>query len=382
MARKATRAAQGSGTIRQRPDGRWEARYTVGRDPGTGKQIQRSVYGATQKEVRQKLQRAAVELDEGTYTPPSQLTVKQWLEIWLNEYNKDIKPSSLALYRQYVRLHIAPALASIKLAKLSPHLIQSTYNKMLDDGASPATVRYIHRVLHKALEQASAIGYIKNNPADSCKLPRVEKAEISPLTDEETRAFLSASKGSPYACFFHVALLTGMRLGELMGLPWDNVDFEAQTILVDRQLMPSNSEVKGFHIGPPKGDKSRLISPPPDVFSLLQAHRRKQLQQKLMVGQYWKGNEFGDLVFRNDFGDYFRNTTIRAAFRRYSPNHRFHDLRHTAAVNALRAGLNPKAVSDFLGHTSVSFTLDTYCCFAQDMQKDGASLIQKFYQNL
>ena len=104
MARKATRAAQGGGTIRQRPDGRWEARYTVGRDPGTGKQIQRSVYGATQKEVRQKLQRAAVELDEGTYTPPSKTTVSQWLNTWVTEYTNTVKPSTAQGYRKTVRV--------------------------------------------------------------------------------------------------------------------------------------------------------------------------------------------------------------------------------------------------------------------------------------
>lgn len=380
MARKATRAAQGSGTIRQRPDGRWEARYTVGRDPGTGKQIQRSVYGATQKEVRQKLQRAAVELDEGTYTPPSQLTVKQWLEIWLEEYTRSLKSSSVANYRRYARLHIMPTIGTVKLNQLSPHLIQRAYNGMLEAGKSAATVSYTHRVLHRALEQAKALGYIKHNPAHPCELPRAEPTKITPLTDDEARAFLTAAAASPYACFFRVALLTGMRLSELLGLPWDNVDFARQTILVDRQLQQPNTEAPGYQISPPKTDKPRIISPAPEVFSLLQTHRRDQLEQRIAAGSLWREQGLGDLVFRNAMGGHYCHHTIHMAFKQCISGHRFHDLRHTAAVNALRAGLNPKTVSDLLGHSSVAFTLDVYCSFARDMQREGAALMQNFYQ--
>lgn len=121
MARKSTRAAQGSGTIRQRPDGRWEARFTVGRDPGTGKQIQRSVYGSTQKEVRQKLAQAVAEVDNGTYQAPSKMTVGQWLDIWQKDYLGGVKPFTAQGYEKNVRVYIKPALGAIKLDALNAH---------------------------------------------------------------------------------------------------------------------------------------------------------------------------------------------------------------------------------------------------------------------
>lgn len=119
-----TRAAQGAGTIRQRKDGRWEARYTVGRDPGTGKQVQKSIYGATEKEVLKKLQQVSVDIENGTYTEPSRMTVGQWLDIWLAEYNKEVKPRTLNLYKGQCSHRIKPGLGAVKLSALKPHIIQ------------------------------------------------------------------------------------------------------------------------------------------------------------------------------------------------------------------------------------------------------------------
>ena len=124
MPRKSTRNAQGGGTIRQRPDGRWEGRVTLGRDPGTGKQVQKSIYGATQREVRQKMQKMLVELDEGVYIEPSKLTVKAWLDTWLAEYNGDVKPATIVSYRQHIQNHIVPALGAVKLSALTPSAVQ------------------------------------------------------------------------------------------------------------------------------------------------------------------------------------------------------------------------------------------------------------------
>lgn len=128
MPRKSnTRSAQGSGTIRQRKDGRWEARYTVGRDPGTGKQVQRSVYGATQQEVRKKLAQLTTALDNGTYKEPCKMTVGQWLDIWMEDYMGGVKPSTAFLYGEQIRLHIRPALGAIKLEALNTHTVQGLY---------------------------------------------------------------------------------------------------------------------------------------------------------------------------------------------------------------------------------------------------------------
>ena len=160
MARKSnTRVAQGAGTIRLRKDGRWEARYTVGRDPGTGKQIQRSVYGATQQEVRKKLAQLTTALDNGTYKEPCKMTVGQWLDIWTADYMGGVKPSTAFLYGEQIRLYIKPALGAVKLEALNTHTIQGFYNGLSIEreggkALSPKSVKNIHGILHNAHKQA------------------------------------------------------------------------------------------------------------------------------------------------------------------------------------------------------------------------------------
>lgn len=177
MARKSnTRGAQGAGTIRQRKDGRWEARYTVGRDPGTRKQIQRSVYGATQQEVRKKLAQLTTAIDSGTYKEPCKMTVGQWLDIWMANYMGGVKPSTAFLYGEQIRLYIKPALGAVKLEALNTHTIQGFYNGLSIEreggkALSPKSVKNIHGILHKALQQAVAVGYIRFNPADASLSP-------------------------------------------------------------------------------------------------------------------------------------------------------------------------------------------------------------------
>jgi integrase len=184
MARK---AASGSGTIRKKTVTRngkeytfWEARYTAGYDPGTGKQIQRSISGKTQKEVALKLKAATAALDTGTYTAPSKMTVGEWMDIWAKDYLGGVKPYTVASYKGTIKNHIKPALGASRLESLNAHTIQSFYNSLGSErdgkpALSPKTVKNIHGVLHKALQQAVMIGYIRFNPSDACTLPRILK---------------------------------------------------------------------------------------------------------------------------------------------------------------------------------------------------------------
>ena len=159
MTTKATKNAKGGGTIRKRSDGRWEARYTLGIDPKTGKQIQKSVYGKTQKEVRQKLTAITAEIDDGTYQEPCRMTLNEWLDIWLRDYLTGVKPSTSYLYQRQAKLYIRPALGSVRLDRLEPHTIQRFYNSLHEerDGKPPLSaksIKNIHGILHKALQQA------------------------------------------------------------------------------------------------------------------------------------------------------------------------------------------------------------------------------------
>ena len=239
-----TKGAKGGGTIRQRPDGRWEARYTLGIDPGTGKQIQKSVYGKTQKEVRQKLTAITAEIDDGTYQEPCKMTVNEWLDIWLKDYQIGVKDSTAYLYERQAKLYLRPALGNIPLETLKAHTIQRLYNSFSQEhdgqpALSAKTIKNIHGVLHKALQQAVLLNYIRYNPTTACVLPKIVKKEIHPLTDQQAAQLLNLLKGSKYEIPLTVDLFTGLREGELLGLMWNCVDFEKGTILVNKQLRRS-----------------------------------------------------------------------------------------------------------------------------------------------
>ena len=169
--------AKGSGTIRKKTVTRngkeytyWEARVTTGRDPGTGKQIQRSFTGKTQKEVREKMQEAAVAVNEGTYTAPQRLTVGQWADIWQRDYTGGLKPATVAVYRNNLNNHIKPALGAVRLADLHPHTVQSFINGLAP--LSPSSIRLAYKNLHAVLQKAVELEYIPRNPADRCVLPK------------------------------------------------------------------------------------------------------------------------------------------------------------------------------------------------------------------
>ena len=219
------RSPAGCGTIRKKVVQRggkeyvyWEARYSNGFDPGTGKQIQKSISGKTQKEVAQKLKAVTAAIDEGTYVAPCKMTVGQWLDIWTAEYLGAIKPRTVNHYQGVVNYRIKPGLGAVKLDALNPHTIQSYYNSLSKEGRAPKTIRNLHGILHKALQQAVSNSYIKSNPADSCILPRAVRKELKPLDEGMISSFLKAIQGHQFEELFTVTLFTGMREGEALGL--------------------------------------------------------------------------------------------------------------------------------------------------------------------
>lgn len=207
----------------------------LGRDPGTGKQKRRSVYGDTQQEVRKKLAELTQDRDDGLYVDPSLLTVGQWFDVWSKQYLLNVRSSTRDLYEQEIRLYIKPNLGAVKISKLNGADIQAVY-KRLSDNLSPKSVKNIHGILHKGLEQAVKNGIIKVNPSDSCELPKMERKEIKPLDESQQKAFLKAINGHVHEDLYKVALFTGIREGEILGLMWSRIDFKAGTITIDQQL--------------------------------------------------------------------------------------------------------------------------------------------------
>lgn len=389
MARKQTRNAQGGGSIRQRADGLWEARYTAGRNPGTGKQIQKSVYGKTQKEVREKLQKVCTELNEGTYIEPSKMTVGQWLDIWSTEYLVNVKPHTRRSYGNQIKNHLKPKLGAIRLDKLNAHTIQGFYNSLLESrgdkpGLVSSTIKITHGVLRHALQQAVTNGYLRFNPAEACKLPRGEKYEVKAMEEPEIAAFLKIIKGHQFEALYTVDLFTGLRQGEILGLMWDCVDFKKGTILVNKQLLCENRKDGGYPLASLKNGKSRVISPAAWVMAGLRRHRAEQAEKRLKAGPLW--NDTG-LVFTNDLGEHLNHVTVYKNFKRIVkamgiPQTRFHDLRHSYATAAIQAGDDIKTVQGNLGHATAAFTLDVYGHVTEQMKRKSANHMEDFIKDV
>lgn len=381
----ATKKANGSGTIRKRADGRWEGKYTLGYDPKTGKLIRKSVYGKTQKEVRLALSKIVSEMDSGTYAEPSKMKVSQWLDEWLASYTMNIKPATRSAYEEHIRVHIKPSLGDIPLKQLSTRDIQQLYTNLLKERElSPKTVRNIHGVLHRTLEQAKLLGYIRVNPADAAVTPRVEKKQVETLDAEDIGKFLAAIRGTKYEYPLFVAVFTGLRQGELLGLTWDCVDFEHGMLLINKQ----HNRVKGdteFRFASLKNDKARVLTVADEVIDVLKLQKQRQESWAAALGNGWENPD--NLVFTTEFGRYINNKILYQNFKRITkklgkPDLRFHDLRHTYAVNSLRAGDDIKTVQENLGHATASFTLSTYAHATPGMKRESAKRMTAFIRSV
>ena len=361
----------------------YEARYTEGFDPRTGKQIQRSITDKSKKVVAQKLKAAMAALDAGTYKAPCKMTVAQWLDIWVAEYLNSVKPLTKHNYNKQVQKHLKPALGAARLETLDTHTIQRFYNSLIASGLSPKTVKNVHGILHCALQQAIACDYIYRNPADACKLPKVTKPEIKPVEPEEIARLLKEAEQDDYCNLFIVAMFTGMRQGELLGLAWECVDFQTGIITVKQQLQCKDGN---YFLETPKSGKNRTILPAPIVMDALRNQLERQQKEQEQAGEMWD-NQF-NLVFTDALGKYLVRRTVVKHFKKISQragisdDARFHDLRHSFAVSSLYAGDDIKTVQANLGHATAQFTLDVYGHVTQKMRQDSANRMQKFYEQL
>ncbi|MCL2124087.1 MAG: site-specific integrase [Desulfovibrionaceae bacterium] len=330
-----------------------------------------------------KLKALQAAVDNGTFIEPSRMTVGQWLDIWTAEYLGGVKPNTRYDYERAIKNYIVPALGAVKLQKLNPHSIQQCYNDMQRvKGLSPKTIKNTHGVFHSALKKAQRLGYIQRNPADNIALPRIERPEIQPLPENILPAFLKAVQGHELEAVFFVTVFTGMRKGEVLGLTWDNVDFERGTLCVRQQLLKKRGE-NAFMLASPKNDKPRTITPAQDVMAVLRGERVRQKRNRMQAGAAWSNPD--NLVFTNPLGKHLVPQTVYVQFKKVAaalgyPDLRFHDLRHTYAVNALRSGDDIKTVQGNLGHHTAAFTLDTYGHVTEQMKRDSADRMQRLIE--
>lgn len=385
MARK---AANGSGSIRKKvitKNGKkytyYEARYFVGYDPGTGKPIQKSITAKTQKEVATKLKQITLDISNGINIDSKNLTVKSWMNRWKDNYIVNVAPLTKEKYERDIKIHIIPNLGAIKLEKLTPDTIQAFYNK-LNEKLAPSSVRHIHLILSMALDKAIDNDLIKQNPAKKTILPKNKKPELTVLEPEQVVTFVNSAKLDKYKNLFIFALFTGMRSGEIRGLTWDNVDFKKNCITISNQLLYSNSQ---YSLSLPKEEKVRTIYPARIAMTALKDELRNQQDNKMYADDVWE-NKF-NLVFTTESGQPISrqnlNLHIKKVLKRANlPDIRFHDLRHTYAVNAIQAGDDIKTIQENLGHASAAFTLDVYSSAIDSMRKKSSERMQQFYDEI
>lgn len=340
------------GVLRNEKIKTWQGSVANGINPATGKPRRKYVYAATEKECVKKLRELQAALDAGTYQEPSKMTVGQWMDVWIEQYNSHVKPGTLHSYKAKVRLHIKPGLGEIKLQKLKRHDIQKFCNDLERlKGLSSKTVKCIHGILHAALEQAAVNGdVIRSNPADKTKLSRVESKEVEPIPENLIGDFVDRVSTHRFGILYLVTLFTGMRQSEVIGLTWDCIDFDNCTIRVKRQLL-KNRETNEYEFQSLKNDKPRNVSPPPEVMVWLLEEFSRQEKNRAATGPMWSNPD--NLVFTDEFGKHLNHNTVYKHYKKLVaelglPALRFHDLRHTYAVNALQSGDDIKTVQEIL----------------------------------
>lgn len=394
---KSKKAPDGMGSIRKvertikgKTYTYFEARYSVGFDPSTGKQIQRSISGKSKTEVAKKLREALTAVDVGMYVEPNRMTLSEWLDQWSADYFVGLKPLTVSSYTSCIQNHLKPGLGAVRLQDLDTRTIQRFYNGLgvpvsNRDALSPKTVANIHGVLHAALQQAVANRYIPFNPSDATKLPRIEAHEIKPLDEVETKLFWQAVKGDSFENLFKVTFLTGMRQGEALGLTWDCVDFEQGSILINKQLQKEKKVDGQFHLVSLKNDKPRKLTPAPLVMQLLKERKLEQQEQQEKAGEAWSNPM--NLVYTMPLGSHLIPQTVVRHYKKCvssigRPDARFHDLRHSYAVASIRSGDGPKELQAALGHHSPSFSLSVYGHVTDQMQQASAARMENYIKGV
>ena len=373
----AKRRSNGEGNIRKRKDGRWEGRYTAGRDPVTGKQIFKNVLGKTQAEVKEKLQKALAQAGKIDFTKTGKYTVTMWMNEWFENVAKiKVRPSSHQTYRGYIDHHITPNIGDLPLEKLTTMDLQKLYRKLLNKGRvdrveakkqpkglSAKTVRNINQVISSAMDFAVAQKIIPENPCKAVALPKVEHKEMQTIPAEQLQAFLQEAKATGVYEMYYIELATGLRRGELLGLKWTDIDWKNGIIKVRRQVARVDGQIVDAPLKTKNSYRAVTIS-----------------QQAIEVLKQQKEKTNDEYVFPSPNGgpispDSVNNMLKRVLARAGIPKVRFHDLRHTFATIALQNGVDIKTVSGMLGHFSAGFTLDTYAHVTTAAQKEAADTI-------
>jgi integrase len=387
----------GEGSIYQMTDGRWRAALSLGWK--NGKRCRKIITAATRKEVQDQLTVTLRARQLGLPVAPERQSVEQFLTYWLAEVIPgSTKPKTETFYRYIVTTHLIPAIGKIQIQKLGPQHVQTLINGKLDTAKMPRakkpaesaerepepplaklsarSVRHIHRTLCTALETAMKYGIVERNVAALVVPPRVPKGQMKFLSVDQARAVLAAAADEPLYALYATILSLGLRLGEALGLSWDDVDFSKGRIKVWRALQRVDGVMTLLE---PKTEGShRKIDLPAVTIAALREHRIRQEHAREWAGSGWAGNAW-NLVFTTGKGTPLDE---RGVLRRFQdrilknagvPKMRIHDLRHSAVAILMAQGVDARSIAELLGHSSVAFTLQVYGHLMEETKRETAS---------
>jgi len=392
MAKKAAEAKRrgnNEGSIRLRKDGKtWEGLYTYIDKNNVKKR--RSVYGKSEQEVRDKLTLIRADTINGDNLDPDTITLRQWADYWLENNLIDIRQSTRYQYEQNLRLYVYPVIGKDRLQEITSPMVQKVISKMYADGRSAKTCKNTWSILHHMFDDAIVSKYRKDNPAfrKCIKLPKIVKKEMQVISGADYASFIAEIKGKRYENLFYVALFTGMREGEILGLTWDCVDFKENVITINKQLKRDSKigEVNSQYVlADTKTGNHRKVFPDESVFSALKNEKARQSEYRLKLGRDFNNEK--NLVFTDEYGHFINGRTLLKAFKKIVeaiglPGMRFHDLRHSYATQAFANGDSVSEVQHNLGHTQAATTLNVYAHCTEDMQRESGQRMGDFIKSL
>ena len=339
----------------------WTGRFAY-EDPLTGERRHKRVSAPTRKLAEEKLRAAIAELDKGNTPRPAETpTLRAWSERWLASLAGRVRPQSAQRYADLLRLHALPTLGAIRLDRLAPDHLAALYAGRLAVGLSPTTVNRLHGTLAAMLKAAVLAGHLAASPTARVKPPRPARYEPAVWGAQEARQALAAAESAPYPALWRLALLCGLRRGELLGLKWEDVDLAAAVLRVRRTR--SRTAAGGFQDGAPKSEAARrAVALPASCVVALDRHRAEQDAERSRLGELWEGTGH---VFCGATGRPLHATSLQRAFDALIETSglrpcRLHDLRHAAATLMLGAGVPIHTVSARLGHANAGITLRVY----------------------
>jgi integrase len=364
MARKIR--GKNEGSLHQRPNGTWRAQLSV-----SGRRISKGF--KTKAEAQEWLRSMQTQVERGFDYQAGKITLAEYLPQWLESHAVSLRPKTADQYRRVIEKHILPHIGDIQVKNLRIARVEQFYGELVQSGLGVRTVRIVHAILHNALEKALRYGLVVSNPTHGAALPRYRHGEMQVMDESQVTRFLVAAQDSPYLALYHLALTTGMRQGELLGLKWTDLQWHSGALLVQRQVQ----DIRGqgtIYQEPKTRSGRRTIKLGEVTLQTLRLHREHQQLLKASAGNRWKEN---DLIFPSKVGTPRDPSNLRLDFKRVLekaglPKIRFHDLRHTAASLMLNHGVPVIVASKRLGHSKPSITLDIYGHLYQEMQDEVA----------